>query len=154
MWVVPDQGLPGENPWGQYLGGAGATHICSGTGSTLEELMPIPNRYSRLYGCYTHTDDRGRAYYVSREKYGQIIKPRKKRTKIPAARRQKVFERDKWRCQLCGEMTDRSQSPPEPLAPTIDHKVPYSKGGTNASENLQCAHYICNIRKADIKEAL
>lgn len=55
-----------------------------------------------------------------------------------------IYERDGWTCQLCGEPTSRRYSSSDPLSPTLDHRVPYSLGGTNDSQNLQLAHAICN----------
>lgn len=36
-----------------------------------------------------------------------------------------------------------------PDAPTIDHIIPVSKGGTNDESNLQTAHWSCNSIKSD-----
>jgi len=38
---------------------------------------------------------------------------------------------------------------PHPKAPTIDHVIPLSKGGTHEPANVQLAHYYCNSIKAD-----
>lgn len=74
---------------------------------------------------------------------------------ISRPRRYAVFERDGWRCQLCGGMTRKDQARLPggkdylPKAPTIDHIVPVSKGGTNDESNLQTAHWSCNSAKSD-----
>lgn len=60
-----------------------------------------------------------------------------------------VFERDGWRCGLCGKPVCRSAQVPHPLAPTIDHIVPVARGGHDVPENVQCAHFECNWRKGD-----
>lgn len=60
-----------------------------------------------------------------------------------------VAERDEWRCQLCGEPVDRTANAPQPMAPTLDHIVPLSRGGSHTLENCQVAHFICNSRKSD-----
>ena len=54
----------------------------------------------------------------------------------PALRLQ-VMTRDGFRCVLCG--TDQEL--------TIDHRVPFSKGGLSVFENLQTACWPCNSRK-------
>lgn len=62
-----------------------------------------------------------------------------------------VFERDQWMCQICGDVLVlwdwsllwEGHRPPR-NAPTIDHVIPVSKGGSNHLENLQAACYECN----------
>ncbi len=51
-----------------------------------------------------------------------------------------VFERDGWRCHLCGRKTTRRTA-------SIDHIVPLSKGGTHEYANCQTAHLKCNMSK-------
>lgn len=60
-----------------------------------------------------------------------------------------IFERDRWRCRLCGRPVHRSQQVPHPQAATIDHIVPVAQGGADAPWNVQCAHFLCNSRKGD-----
>lgn len=69
----------------------------------------------------------------------------------PVSRR-KIFERDGWRCQLCGKPVKRDAVVPHPLAPTIDHIVPVrppagAPKGTHEPANVHCAHYRCNNLK-------
>lgn len=60
----------------------------------------------------------------------------------------KVFERDGWRCHLCGCKTDRSKrGTPHPKAPELDHIVPLSKGGPHNYGNTACACRKCNYTK-------
>lgn len=60
-----------------------------------------------------------------------------------------VFERDGWRCQLCGAPTPASlRGTRSPLRPTIDHIVPLSRGGAHTYQNVQCACSRCNGQKA------
>lgn len=58
-----------------------------------------------------------------------------------------IFERDNWKCQLCGKKTKRSAPKHDPLKPTIDHIVPIARGGAHTRINVQCAHFRCNVRK-------
>jgi hypothetical protein len=60
-----------------------------------------------------------------------------------------VFERDKYRCQLCNRMTDRTKRGPHPRSPSLDHIVPLSKGGGHVWGNVQCACFECNTRKSN-----
>lgn len=63
----------------------------------------------------------------------------------------KIYERDGWRCRLCGLAVRRDKAVPHPLAPTIDHIVPLAAGikagGVHAPYNVQCAHFLCNSTK-------
>lgn len=62
----------------------------------------------------------------------------------------KVFERDRWRCQLCGIRTPRSKRGTyDDDAPELDHIVPLSQGGPHTYTNTQCACRRCNGLKGD-----
>ncbi len=60
----------------------------------------------------------------------------------------KVFERDGWRCQLCGCHTPQHlQGKRHPQAPQLDHIVPMARRGGHTWSNVQCACMRCNLRK-------
>lgn len=63
--------------------------------------------------------------------------------------RKKVYERDGWKCRLCGGALKRDAVVPHPKAPTIDHVIPLNCGGTHEYANVQAAHFICNSVKGD-----
>lgn len=63
--------------------------------------------------------------------------------------RAKIYARDKNRCQLCGKKMRMTAVVPHPLAPTIDHIVPLSRGGTHEPANVHAAHFICNSLKSN-----
>ena len=63
--------------------------------------------------------------------------------------RLKVYERDAWTCQLCGEKTSREYNHDDPWSPTLDHIVPLARGGAHTVGNAQIAHAICNSLKSD-----
>lgn len=59
-----------------------------------------------------------------------------------------VFERDGWRCQLCGIKTPkRLRGTYKPTAPELDHIIPLSLGGSHTYQNTQCACRACNGAK-------
>jgi 5-methylcytosine-specific restriction endonuclease McrA len=58
-----------------------------------------------------------------------------------------IYARDDWTCQLCGDAIDRAADYNDSRAPTIDHIVPLSLGGTHEPRNVQCAHRECNTLK-------
>ena len=62
----------------------------------------------------------------------------------------KVFERDGWRCHLCGCKTPKEKRGTyHPKAPELDHIVPLSKGGEHSYRNTACACRACNAAKSD-----
>lgn len=65
------------------------------------------------------------------------------RERIPDKVRHEVYQRDQWRCVRCGCAEDL----------VIDHKWPFSKGGTNALDNLQTLCKSCNLAKSDNEAA-
>lgn len=54
-----------------------------------------------------------------------------------------VFERDDYKCQMCGRTVD------DGIKLHIDHIVPFSKGGSNDMSNLQVLCHECNLAKHD-----
>lgn len=62
--------------------------------------------------------------------------------------RKSIYERDGWLCKLCGDPVDRSDDPDPHLRPSLDHILPLARGGAHSRSNVQCAHWICNSRKA------
>ena len=67
----------------------------------------------------------------------------------PVSKR-RVFERDGWRCQLCGVKTPKAKSGThEDNAPELDHIVPLAARGEHSYRNTQCACRKCNLLKSD-----
>lgn len=60
--------------------------------------------------------------------------------------KRRVFERDKWKCQLCGRKVKRTNKW-NPLQATIDHIVPLALGGEHKYTNVQTACMECNSKK-------
>ena len=60
-----------------------------------------------------------------------------------------IYARDGFTCQLCSEPVDMTTADPD-MKPTLDHRVPLSKGGLHVSANVQLAHSICNQYKRDL----
>lgn len=58
-----------------------------------------------------------------------------------------IFERDKWRCGLCGLKVDKRLYGADLMGPSLDHIEPISTGGAHTKRNVQLAHRICNSRK-------
>jgi 5-methylcytosine-specific restriction endonuclease McrA len=50
--------------------------------------------------------------------------------------RQRVMDRDRWVCQVCGAPAHH-----------VDHKEPVSKGGADTMDNLRALCAPCNLAK-------
>jgi 5-methylcytosine-specific restriction endonuclease McrA len=63
-----------------------------------------------------------------------------------------IFARDRYRCQLrlagCKGI-DQTKLVPHPKAPTTDHIIPLSKGGTHEPKNCHTACFHCNWKKSN-----
>jgi hypothetical protein len=60
--------------------------------------------------------------------------------------KRKVFERDRWRCQLCGAKLKRTKQW-YPGQASIDHIVPLAFGGDHKYANVQACCMECNSKK-------
>lgn len=75
---------------------------------------------------------------------------RLRRVKVENVNPITVFDRDRWRCMLCGVKTPRTlRGTYEPNAPELDHIVPLAAGGEHSYRNTQCACRSCNAAKGD-----
>lgn len=61
----------------------------------------------------------------------------------------RVYEMDGWRCHLCGKKISKRFRGTHPLAPSVDHVIPLSKGGLHVYENCRAAHFGCNSAKCN-----
>jgi 5-methylcytosine-specific restriction endonuclease McrA len=75
-----------------------------------------------------------------------IRRARKRAVSYEAVDPIKVFNRDGWRCQLCGRKTLR-QHKNTPDSPELDHIVPLALGGEHTYINTQCLCRDCNGKK-------
>lgn len=60
-----------------------------------------------------------------------------------------IYQRDGWRCHLCGRAIERRRAWPHPMSKSIDHLVPISMGGADVPENVAAAHLRCNMSRGN-----
>jgi len=62
----------------------------------------------------------------------------------------RVFDRDGWRCQICGKkLRACNRGTNKDNAPELDHIIPLSQGGDHSYLNTQCSCRKCNIEKSN-----
>jgi len=77
-------------------------------------------------------------------------KARQRGAQVEAVNPMRVFERDGWRCKLCGIRTPRSKRGTQADdAPELDHIIPLSRNGEHSYRNTQCTCRKCNAEKSD-----
>jgi len=73
--------------------------------------------------------------------------------RVESVSRVAVFDRDGWKCQLCGKSVlrratqSRKTGRLHPRTASLDHIIPLSRGGGHMESNCQCACLRCNVRK-------
>ena len=98
----------------------------------------------------TFCSDRCRRAYNSRSNSGATHRRRARKygCRYEYFDKRHVFERDGWRCQICGVDTPKALSGKiRPNAPQLDHVIALSEGGSHTLENTQCVCRACNLRK-------
>lgn len=80
-------------------------------------------------------------YAMGKEKYGtqyaQFVSNRKKILATQSI------------CAICGKPVDMSLKFPHPMSASVDHIIPWDKGGDCSIDNLQLAHMCCNRKKSN-----
>jgi len=93
----------------------------------------------------------GKASYCSRSCSSLAEKARRRAKKrcveTQGYMRMDIFERDHWRCHICGKRIVKTLGHSHPLGATVDHIIPIALGGADAAWNLAAAHRRCNGRK-------
>jgi 5-methylcytosine-specific restriction endonuclease McrA len=95
-------------------------------------------RGTRPKGVFASDNERWRHFTHSRR--AKI----KGQEKFPST---EIYERDGYRCGLCGGKIDRRTKWPHPRSASLDHIKPISEGGEHSRVNVQCAHLGCNSKK-------
>ena len=69
-----------------------------------------------------------------------FYEPEKTRSRFPPELRKALYKEQRGKCMYCGRKQD-------PDLMDVDHKNPFSKGGSDTKRNLQLLCRTCNVRK-------
>lgn len=129
-------GICGHTAWPDALGGARLTVTVNG-----RPMQSTPPESDPCEGTTTATASRKRR---------PSVKPRSRLNRVAA-----LYARDGRACHWCGllllpfDQIPLTAGPLPPDYPTIDHLVPWSKGGTHDLRNLVVACSDCNQARGD-----
>src|SRR5574343_133371 len=108
--------------------------VCPTCGGTFTRGPKTPRQVYCSKGCATVQKNRARAGAVTGKPRGRDKDKERANTSAKRARRKAtfmekvypsvVFERDNYRCHLCGKKCKRGVSGLHPEAPTMDHVIP------------------------------
>ena len=84
-----------------------------------------------------------------RRRTSDRYKRRKREATVERFKPVEIFERDGWRCGICGHQIDQDLRYPDPGSASLDHVVPLADGGLHSRANSQASHLGCNCRKRD-----
>ena len=124
---------------------AKTTRVCQECG---KEYIPLVSNQ-----IYCSKNCRDRVYARNNPDYA-AAKRHRRRSRLASVEHEEIaaseiYERDGWRCGICGKRVNKKLKYPDPLSSTLDHIIPLSLGGPHTKSNLQLAHYICNITKGN-----
>lgn len=60
-----------------------------------------------------------------------------------------VIQRDGIACAACGRPVEGGLRARHPDGPSLDHRVPFSLGGSDALDNLRLMHFGCNSARGN-----
>lgn len=140
-------------------------------------LQPLPTRECALPDCSREFQPRRDGDRCCSEKHGKLLWNREsradgrqkpepwtdaRRDRYHRRRAQKkaastgepvllaaIAERDGWRCSLRPRPVDPAVIWPDSMSPSLDHRMPLSKGGAHDPSNVYLAHLGCNSSKGD-----
>lgn len=126
-----------------------ATHVCKNCGV---EFCQMVTGYNSEKYCSERCQIRWLNRHRSEKRYNTLM-ARRHDNNISLER---LFNRDKGICYLCGGACDWSDGETKGSTfvagnnyPSIDHVIAVAKGGTHTWDNIRLAHRICNTLKRD-----
>ena len=98
--------------------------------------------------CSPQCHRRSDAYKAQRDRHRDRRRAQQYASEYQAIDRGEVFDRDGWRCGICGKRVGKSYAWPHPRSASLDHIVALARGGSHTYDNVQLAHLGCNISKS------
>ena len=123
-----------------------ATTACMDCGATVPQKRKGP-KDTRCAGC--RASRRREQQRIIARVYYHVRRARKRGSLAEKFHAAEIFDRDGWRCGICGRRIRAELRHPHPMSASIDHKVPLAAGGEHTRRNVQAAHLRCNVRKRD-----
>lgn len=131
----------------RYLNGKVSIARCARRDKSAAKARPHPERWERVTSggmCIGNLE----AYRASMARGSA-----RRRSKMKCAIHERflpaeIFERDGWRCKLCGCSTPKEKRGTfEPDSPELDHIFPIALGGAHTRDNVQLLCASCNRSK-------
>jgi hypothetical protein len=106
------------------------TLLCCSIGCSTNYTKVMSNKYS---------NERHKRYGEARQRAKKVG------ALVHRVERLKIFERDKFKCWICGNKTDKNSiGKCNDNSPTLDHVQPLIHGGSHTATNLKTACFRCN----------
>ena len=123
----------------EIIGGWAHSCNCCGEGDGTPTLYWEKEDFDLCYSCLTRLyKEAVEGGYIPNEEIF-LHKPIIHRLIISEKIRNEIFQRDKYKCIICGSTQNLE----------IDHIIPFSKGGKTEMKNLQTLCKSCNKKKKD-----
>lgn len=79
----------------------------------------------------------------------QVRRARMRGAEAEVVDRDRVGDRDGWKCGICHRRINRSLAYPHPRSPSLDHVIPISEGGPHTYANSRISHLSCNLARSN-----
>lgn len=81
--------------------------------------------------------------------FNRLIRLKAKANSLERYTTLEIYERDEWKCGICGGEVSPEFKWRHPLSGSLDHIIPVSKGGSDTKANVRLAHWECNRKKGN-----
>lgn len=119
------------------VAGCGKPHRARGLCSTHYNIEHVPDRHRRWP---SDPEQRRRSLRRKCQRRRAIAHG----VEAESVDRDRVGERDGWRCGICRRRVRRELLWPHPKSPSLDHIIPISQDGPHTYANCRIAHLVCN----------